>query len=91
VVGPGDHVLQARATLENLRRALEGSGASFADLVKTTVYVVGDRDDLVAVWTVVEEAFAPHRPPSTLLGVAVLGYDGQLVEIEGVAALPSSI
>jgi hypothetical protein len=32
----------------------------------------------------VEEGFAPARPPSTLLGVAVLGYPGQLVEIEAV-------
>jgi enamine deaminase RidA (YjgF/YER057c/UK114 family) len=33
----------------------------------------------------VEDTFAPSRPPSTLLGVAVLGYPGQLVEIEAVA------
>jgi hypothetical protein len=38
----------------------------------------------VRVWRVVEEGFAPARPPSTLLGVAVLGYPGQLVEIEAV-------
>ena len=36
-------------------------------------------------WRVVEESFAPARPPSTLLGVAALGYPGQLVEIEAVA------
>ena len=28
------------------------------------------------------EAFSPHDLPSTLLGVAALGYDGQLVEVE---------
>ena len=33
------------------------------------------------------EVLAPHDPPSTLLGVAALGYDGQLVEVEAVAAL----
>jgi hypothetical protein len=36
----------------------------------------------------VEDAFAPHRPPSTLLGVSLLGYPDQLVEIEAVAAAP---
>jgi enamine deaminase RidA (YjgF/YER057c/UK114 family) len=30
-------------------------------------------------------AFGDHDPPSTLLGVAVLGYPGQLVEVEAVA------
>jgi len=36
----------------------------------------------------VREVFAPHDPPSTLLGVAALGDDGQLVEVVAVAALP---
>ena len=54
-------------------------------MLKSTVYVASsDRAQLVRVWRVVEESFAPARPPSTLLGVAVLGYPGQLVEIEAV-------
>jgi hypothetical protein len=36
---------------------------------------------------VVRAAFGEHDAPSTLLGVTVLGYDGQLVEIEAVAAV----
>jgi len=36
---------------------------------------------------VVEAAFGEHDAPSTLLGVTVLGYTDQLVEIEAVAAL----
>jgi enamine deaminase RidA (YjgF/YER057c/UK114 family) len=58
--------------------------------VRTTIYVVGDRDDLARVWTVVATALAPSRPPSTLLGVAVLGYPDQLVEIDGIAATPAA-
>jgi hypothetical protein len=39
---------------------------------------------------VVAAAFGDHDAPSTLLGVAALGYEGQLVEIEAVAfVLPS--
>jgi len=34
---------------------------------------------------VIAEAFGDARPPSTLLGVAMLGYAGQLVELEAVA------
>ena len=43
---------------------------------------------LVAVWQVVAERFATHDVPSTLLGVTVLGYPDQLVEIEAFAAVP---
>ena len=84
-MAPGDYGLQARAAVENLKVALEAAGSSFEEVLKTTVYVASaDRDQLVRVWRVVEESFAPARPPSTLLGVAALGYPGQLVEIEAV-------
>jgi len=43
--------------------------------------------DLVAAWDVVHAAFGTYDVPSTLLGVTVLGYDDQLVEIEAVAAV----
>jgi len=86
VVGPGDYELQARVAIENLRVALEAAGSVFEQVLKTTVYVASsDRAQLVRAWRVVEESFAPSRPPSTLLGVAALGYPGQLVEIEAVA------
>ena len=86
VVAIGDHEGQARQAVANLRAALAGAGSSFGDVLKTTVYVVAqDRADLVRVWNIVEEAFAPARPPSTLLGVSLLGYPEQLVEIEAVA------
>ena len=88
VVAPGDHEAQARAAVANLLTALEAAGANPGHLVKTTVYVVAaERADLVRVWQVVEEALAPSRPPSTLLGVAFLGYPEQLVEIEGIASI----
>ncbi len=46
-----------------------------------------DRLDLVRVWDVVRRAFGDHDVPSTLLGVTVLGYPDQLVEVEAVAAV----
>ena len=87
LVGMGDYVEQARVVLDNLKAVLEQHGAGPDDLVKTTVYVAGDQDDLVMVWGVIAAGLAPHRPPSTLLGVTSLGYAGQLVEMEGIAAL----
>ena len=86
VCEPGDHEAQARRALDNLAAALEGAGSRLEHVLKTTVYVVGAREDLVRVWNVVAARFAPARPPSTLLGVACLGYRDQLVEIESVAS-----
>jgi enamine deaminase RidA (YjgF/YER057c/UK114 family) len=91
VVGPGDYELQTQTAFENLKTALEAAGSSLEQVVKTTVYVASDdRAQLLRVWAVVEESFAPARPPSTLLGVAALGYSGQLVEIEAVGLTQAS-
>jgi enamine deaminase RidA (YjgF/YER057c/UK114 family) len=87
VVGPGDVKAQMRQALANLRVALDESGAAVTDVLKTTVYVATtDRADLLTAWNEVAAFFGAHDAPSTLLGVAVLGYAGQLVEIEAVAA-----
>jgi enamine deaminase RidA (YjgF/YER057c/UK114 family) len=86
VTAVGDYVRQAQHAMANLITALAAAGASLSDVLKTTVYVASaQQEDLVAVWQVVHGAFAAHDAPSTLLGVAVLGYSGQLVEIEAVA------
>lgn len=86
VVGAGDVRLQARQVVANLRVALADAGVALSDVTKTTIYVASaDRDDLVAVWDEVRAAFGDHDAPSTLLGVAVLGYPGQLVEVEAAA------
>jgi enamine deaminase RidA (YjgF/YER057c/UK114 family) len=72
--------------MANLELALAAAGATLRDVVKSTVYVASiDRKDLVAAWGEVAAAIGDHDAPSTLLGVSVLGYDGQLVEVEAVA------
>ena len=87
VVGLGDLARQTRQALENLLVALDAAGCGPDDVVKTTVYVATTDDaDLAVAWRLVEEVFGAQGPPSTLLGVAVLGWPGQLVEIEAMAA-----
>lgn len=72
-----------------MRVSLADAGAGLEDVVRTTVYVASSEQQyLVAAWEVVSDALAPHDPPSTLLGVAALGYDHQLVEVDAVVALP---
>lgn len=85
---PGDYVEQARVCLRNLEQALGDAGARLTDIISTRVLVAsGEREDLVAAWEVVSARFGEHDVPSTLIGVTVLGYPDQLVEIEAVAAL----
>jgi enamine deaminase RidA (YjgF/YER057c/UK114 family) len=88
IVAVGDVVGQAERVMTNLRIALQAAGADLPDVVKTTVYVASQhRVDLVAAWEVVRRHVGDHDAPGTLLGVAVLGYPDQLVEVEAVAAL----
>ena len=87
-VAPGDVPAQARQCVANLVTALAAAGATLEDVAYTRVLVATTaREDLVAAWTVVHDAFGEHDVPSTLHGVTVLGYPDQLVEIEAVAAL----
>jgi enamine deaminase RidA (YjgF/YER057c/UK114 family) len=84
----GDYAGQAAKCVETLTTALEAAGATLEDVISTRVLVASTQQpDLVAAWEVVRAAFGEHDVPSTLLGVTVLGYTGQLVEIEAVAAV----
>jgi enamine deaminase RidA (YjgF/YER057c/UK114 family) len=87
----GDYAGQAAKAVENMQIALAEAGASIEDVISTRVLVASARkQDLVAAWDVVRDSFGDHDVPSTLLGVTVLGYDDQLVEIEAVAAVLDS-
>ena len=84
----GDYAGQAAKAIENMRTALADAGASLEDVLATRVLVASARqEDLVAAWEVVRDSFGDHDVPSTLMGVTVLGYTDQLVEIEAVAAV----
>ena len=86
VVAPGDVTVQTERVMVNLVEALAAAGCTLADVAKSTVYVASaERGDLVDAWRVVRAAFGDHDAPSTLLGVAALGYPEQLVEVEAVA------
>ncbi|MEU9474923.1 RidA family protein [Streptomyces sp. NPDC048191] len=92
IVGPGDPVRQAEQVIANLREQLHAVGSDLGHVVATEVYVVtGEPSELSAVWEVVEASglsAGPHS--STLLGVACLGYTGQLVEITATAVVPEA-
>lgn len=85
---PGDYAAQAARCVHTLEAALDVAGADLTDVISTRVLVASSAQaDLVTAWDVVHAAFGDHDVPSTLLGVTVLGYDDQLVEIEAIAAV----
>ncbi|MCU1370628.1 MAG: Endoribonuclease [Ilumatobacteraceae bacterium] len=89
VVGVGDIAAQTRRAVENLDAVLAGHGVDSSHIVQLTVYVVADQRDVLAeAWSSLGAWFGPVGPPSTLLGVALLGYPDQLVELVAVAAIP---
>ena len=87
LVGGGDVVVQARQVFVNLGAVLAAAGATFADVVKVTVYLT-DIADRARINPVRQEVFGDARPASTLVEVSALAHPEALVEIEAVALLP---
>lgn len=88
-LAPGGLEGQTQQVIDNILTALASVGASANDVVRTVIYVASpDRDDLAAVWTLLNASpLAPaFTTASTLLGVAQLGFPGQLIEIDVTAA-----
>jgi enamine deaminase RidA (YjgF/YER057c/UK114 family) len=93
LAGPGDLRVQVDQVVKNISVALGSVGAAPEDVVRTVIYVASaDRADLALVWTALRssEIAAALSTASTLLGVAQLGYPGQLVEIDVTAALTAT-
>ncbi|SFH65102.1 Enamine deaminase RidA, house cleaning of reactive enamine intermediates, YjgF/YER057c/UK114 family [Amycolatopsis regifaucium] len=85
----GDVLAQVDQIVANTAAALAFAKATPADVVRTVIYVVtSDADALSAVWDrfVESEIGEAFTTASTLLGVAQLGYRGQLVELDVTAA-----
>jgi 2-iminobutanoate/2-iminopropanoate deaminase len=74
---------QTRKALENLRVTLEAAGLTFANVVKTTIFI-RDMDEFAAVNDVYAEFFAEPYPARSTVEVARLPKDLH-VEIEAIA------
>lgn len=80
VLVPGGTGPELRQALANLAALLAAEGATLADVVKTTVFLVDMADYAVVneIWT---EAFADRRPTRSAVAVAALPL-GARVEVE---------
>jgi reactive intermediate/imine deaminase len=87
LVGADDVVAQARQVFSNLGAVLAAGGATFADVVKVTVFLT-DVDDRARINVVRQEAFGEARPASTLVEIAGLAIPGARIEVDAVAVVP---
>jgi reactive intermediate/imine deaminase len=87
VIGVDDMAEQTRQVFRNLGTVLEAAGASFADLVKLTIFVT-DINAIAAIRTARDEFIDTANPPaSSLVEVSRLFRPDILVEIEAVASV----
>lgn len=91
LVAPGDLAGQVAQAYRNVATALAAAGATFADVVRLTFYVVDWQPEKMAAFmagiTQVSTELAIALPPASLIGVAMLFEPGVLVEVEATAVL----
>ncbi len=89
VVGAGDIEAQAVQVFENLKLALGGIGATFEDVIKLTIYIVGFTQERRKAVMDVRGRYISHKnpPAATMVGVDHLVEPELLVEIEAVVAI----
>jgi 2-iminobutanoate/2-iminopropanoate deaminase len=81
----GDIAAQTQQVMKNIAAVLAAGGATFEDVVKTTIYLV-DMNDFAAVNTEYGKHFPGLAPARSTVAVAALP-KGARVEIEVLAAL----
>jgi 2-iminobutanoate/2-iminopropanoate deaminase len=79
----GDITAETERVLDNLAAVLEASGCSFADVVKTTIYLV-DLGDFQVVNQAYAKRFASSPPARATVQVSALP-KGARVEIDAIA------
>jgi enamine deaminase RidA (YjgF/YER057c/UK114 family) len=88
LVGIGDHAAQVAQIVSRLDALLETIGATRADIVKETIYVVDHSPELVPVILGPLRDGVPTPPTSTYIGVQCLYSPDALVEMEFVVSVP---
>jgi enamine deaminase RidA (YjgF/YER057c/UK114 family) len=91
-IGEGDLAAQVEQSYLNVATALAGVGASFADVVKLTVYVVDWTPDrmpelLDGIARASAKLGITPAAPASLFGIVALDTPEHLVEVEATAVL----
>ncbi|MER8187229.1 RidA family protein [Kitasatospora sp. NPDC094015] len=91
-VGEGDLAAQVEQCYLNVGTALAAVGATFEDVAKLNLHVVGWTPDMMpllmeGITRAATKLGVTATPPATMLGVAALDVPEHLVELEAVAVL----
>jgi 2-iminobutanoate/2-iminopropanoate deaminase len=81
-----DVVEQARHVFTNIGAVLDAAGATFADVVKVTLFLT-NVDDRARINPLRQQVFGETRPASTLVEVSRLAVPGAKIEVEAIAVL----
>src|SRR4051795_13100479 len=84
LVGAADLAAQTAQAMRNVGLALSAAGATYADIVKITTYVVDYKPEHRSIIGKARSPFFAHGTPP-LVGVAALAVAEWLVEIEAIA------
>lgn len=84
-MAPGGIKEETKQALNNLKAVLESAGASFNDVVKTTIYLT-DLNNFPIVNEIYTEYFRENPPARATVGVSNLP-KGALIEIDMIAAV----
>lgn len=91
IIAPGDIAAQTRCVFENMKAVLKQAGLELADLVRLNTYYVfdGADEDATAYWEEMTrvrlEYFPNPGPAATAVRIKGMPYQGQLIQIEGIA------
>jgi len=93
----GDTEAQANSVFENMATSFESLGVDFGDIIKMTVFLVGDpemggRMDFAGFMKGYSKHFGteaqPNKPARSAIQIAALARPGVFIEIEAVIARP---
>lgn len=90
-MAPGQMAEQTDITMDYIESVLAGFGADWHDMVKLTCFYASDGTP-DALHTNLERRarrFADPAPPSTSVSLKTMGLEGLMLEIEGIALMPS--
>ena len=84
--GPGDARRQLGDALESMKAGLERAGTSMANVLQVQVSLVEPEKNWPAVDEVFRQAFPEPRPTLSCFGVSGFRRDGQLLQVDCIAA-----
>ena len=87
LIGSGDIALQTRTVMENLKKVLEGAGASLRDVIKLNTYVTNIDEYNEKTRDIRLQYFPQDFPSRTTVEVKSLYSPEAMVEIEAIAAV----